>query len=60
MTPDKNFRLKKPFKSMIALMGGTDKAARNQLKRMLISAQLSEEAAKRASLKSKDRSKDSE
>jgi hypothetical protein len=53
MIPDKNFRLKKPFKSMIALSGGS-KEDRNQLKKMLIDAQLHEEAAHRAALKSKD------
>ena len=49
MIADKNFRLKKPFKRMIALMGGS-KEARNHMKKMLIDAQLSEESAKRAAL----------
>jgi hypothetical protein len=53
MTPDKNFKLKKPYKTMIALTKGT-KENRNQLKKMLIDAQLCEEAARRAALKSKD------
>jgi len=53
MTPDKNFRMKKPYKTMIALTKGT-KENRNQLKKMLIDAQLCEEAARRAALRSND------
>ena len=53
MTPDKNFRMKKPIKSMLALMGGS-KENKNGWKRMFIDAQLHEEAARRAALKSKE------
>ncbi len=60
MIPDKNFRMKKPFKRMVALMGGT-KNGSDHLKSLLIGAQLSEEAARRMALKSKDhKSKDAE
>ena len=60
MTPDKNFRMKRTTKSMLALMHGTNEE-RNHFKRMMIDAQLAEESAKRAALKSKDRSnKDAE
>jgi hypothetical protein len=54
MTPDKNFKMKKPYKTMIALTKGS-KESRNQLKRMLIDAQLHEEAARKAALKSKEK-----
>jgi hypothetical protein len=53
MTPDKNFRLKPSFKTLIALSGG-DAHSRGSLKRALIDAQLCEEAARRNALKSKD------
>lgn len=60
MIPDKNFRMKKSFKGIIALMGGT-KEDRNHMKKMFIDAQLCEEAARRAALKSRDhKSKDSD
>ena len=59
MTPDKNFKMKSSYKGILALMKGS-KEDRSHLKRMLIDAQLHEEAARRAALKSKDRSKDSE
>lgn len=52
MVPDKNFRMSKTTKRMIALMGGTD-ADRAQFKKMMIDAQLSSESAKKAALKSK-------
>lgn len=52
MTPDKNFRLKSEYKSMIALMHGT-REERNHLKKMLIQGQLYEEAARKQALKSK-------
>lgn len=53
MSPDKNFRFKRSFKNLVALMNGT-KEDRNHFKKMLIDAQLHEEAAHRAALKSKD------
>lgn len=59
MTPDKNFKMKSSYKGILALMKGS-KEDRSHLKKMLIDAQLHEEAARRAALKSKDRSKDSE
>lgn len=59
MTPDKNFKMKSSYKGILALMKGS-KEDRSHMKKMLIDAQLHEEAARRAALKSKDRSKDSE
>lgn len=59
MTPDKNFKMWKSTKTAIALMGGSNEN-RSQYKRMMIDAQLTEEAARRASLKSKDKSKSNE
>ena len=53
MIPDKNFRMKKPIKTRLALMKGSAEQ-RAGWKRMFIDAQLSEEAARRATLKSKD------
>jgi hypothetical protein len=53
MTPDKNFKLKTSTKRIIALMHGNN-ADRNQFKNMMIDAQLAEEAARRAALKSKE------
>jgi hypothetical protein len=55
MTPDKNFRMKSTTKTMIATMAGT-KEQKAHFKKMMIEAQLQEEAAKRAALKSKDTS----
>lgn len=55
MTTDKNFRMTKQSKRMVALMGGTDAHQRGHLKRMLIQGQVAEEAARRAALKSKDK-----
>ena len=53
MTPDKNFRMDRLTKTMMA--GSLTKPeVRNQIKNMFIQAQLSDEAAKRAALKSKD------
>lgn len=57
MIADKNFRMKPSTKGIIALMKG-NKEQKNQFKRMMIQAQLHEEAAIRASLKSKDKSRD--
>lgn len=53
MTTDKNFRLSKAAKTRIALSKGNAEH-KNHLKRMLISAQASDESARRAALKSKD------
>jgi len=53
MIPDKNFRMKPQIKSMITLMKGSDED-RAHFKKMMIDAQLHEESAKRAALKSKD------
>lgn len=53
MTPDKNFRMKPQIKTMISMMKGS-KDDRNHFKRMMIDAQLCEESARRAALKSKD------
>lgn len=54
MIPDKNFRMKRSTKCMIALMRGESQQGRNQFKKMMIQAEMHEEAAKRAALKSRD------
>lgn len=60
-TPDKNFRMKSTTKTMLGAGKFRDAEDRNQFKRMMIQAQLAEEAARRAALKSKaDRQKDAE
>lgn len=53
MKADKNFRMHTSTKALIALMPGT-KEARNKFRATMVQAQLAEEAARRASLKSKD------
>ena len=53
MTPDKNFRMKQSTKIMVALFKGTTES-RNGFKRAMIEAQLCEEAAHRAALRSND------
>ena len=53
MTPDKNFKIKKSIKTMLALLT-TNTVARSEFKHAMIDAQLCEEAARRASLRSKD------
>jgi hypothetical protein len=53
MKPDKTFRMRPEFKTMVTLMKGTSEE-KNHFKRMLIDAQLCEESARRAALKSKD------
>ena len=57
MTPDKNFRMWASTKVALALGSYKDAHERGHFKRMMISAQLSEEAARRAALKSKDDNK---
>ena len=51
LKPDKNFKMSKTTKRMLALMPFRDQADRNDFKRAMIGAQLAEEAAKRQSLK---------
>lgn len=51
LKPDKNFKMSKTTKRMLALMPFRDQEDRNSFKRAMISAQLSEEAARRQSLK---------
>ena len=51
MKTDKNFRLSKTTKRMLALMPFNNQEERNNFKRAMISAQLSEETAKRTPLK---------
>lgn len=59
MTSDKNFRMSKTSKRMLALMPKMhDAHFRGHYKSLLIDSQLSEEAAKRAALKSKDKRND--
>ena len=53
MTPDKNFRMKSTTKTMLSMMTGS-KEQRNGWKKMFIDAQLCEESARRAALKSKE------
>ena len=53
MTPDKNFKMERYTKVMLAL--STDPVeVRNHFKKMLIQAQLSHDAARRAALKNRD------
>lgn len=52
---DKNFRMKRSTKIAMAFMPG-NAHERGEFKRMMIGAQLAEEAARRAALKSKDNS----
>ena len=54
MTPDKNFRMLRSTKTALALGSFKDAHERGAFKRMMISAQLHEEAARRAALKSKE------
>lgn len=54
MIPDKNFKLKRSTKVAMALGAFKDAHARGEFKRAMIQAQLAEEAAHRAALKSKD------
>ncbi len=58
-SPDKNYRMSKAAKTKIALMCNTPQE-RNHLKKLLIDGELCIEAARRASLKSKSKNKDSE
>ena len=53
MTPSNRFVLSKSTKMMLAMMPGT-KADRANFRSSMVQAELAEEAAKRASLKSKD------
>lgn len=53
MKSDKNFRLAKTSKAMMALLPFRDQTDRNGFKRGMIQAQLAAEAAAKASLKSK-------
>lgn len=58
--PDKNFKMSRASKTMIALMCKND-SERHSLRQMLIQSQLAEAAARRAALKSKGaKGKDSE
>lgn len=52
MTPDKNFKLTRANKTLVALLCKSDQD-RNHLKAALIQSQLAGEAARRASLKGK-------
>lgn len=53
MKSDKNFRLAKSTKAMMALLPFRDQEDRNGYKRGMIQAQLAAEAASKASLKGK-------
>jgi hypothetical protein len=52
LTPDKNFRFNRASKMVMALL--PTKEARSVYKSTMIQAQLADEAAKRASLRSRD------
>lgn len=52
LSPDKNFRMLNSTKTAMATMVNANE--RNEFKRLMINAQLIEEAAHRASLKSRD------
>jgi len=54
MTPDKNFRMNRETKTFIAFFKGS-KHKCGEIKKILISGQLHEEAARREALKSKDK-----
>lgn len=54
MTPDKNFRMWKSTKTALALGKFKDAHDKGAFKRMMIDAQLHEESARRAALKSKE------
>ncbi len=54
LTPDKNFRMNSLIKKMLGLTKFKDAHERGAFKRAMIDAQLSEEAARRAALKSKE------
>jgi hypothetical protein len=53
LVPDKSFKMWKSTKTVMTLMAGS-KEDKNSYKRAMIDAQLTYEAAKRASLKSKE------
>lgn len=55
MTADKNFRMNKSTKYLLATL---PKGQRGNFKKSMVSAQLSEEAARRASLRSKGNKED--
>jgi len=55
MKADKNFRMKKSTKTMLALSKASNDV-NHALRELMVQAQLAEEAARRASLKSKDNS----
>lgn len=55
MTPDKNFKMRRSTKIALGLRSFKDAHERGAFKRMMIDAQLCEESARRAALKSKDR-----
>lgn len=61
MTPDKNYKMKSSIKTALALGKFKDAHDKGAFKRMMIQAQLEEEAARRAAFKAKgDRQKDAE
>lgn len=54
LTPDKHFKMKSSTKTMLALTRFKDAHELGAFKRAMIDAQLCEEAARRAALKSKE------
>ena len=55
MKADKNFRLSKTSKRMLALMKFKDEHARGEFKRMMIDAELARAQARIAKLKEKEK-----
>lgn len=61
MIPDKNYKMKASIKTALALGKFKDAHEKGAFKRMMIDAQLHEESARRAALKSKEhKAKDAE
>lgn len=54
MTPDKTFKMKRSTKTTLALQKYSNAHEQGAFKRAMIDAQLCEESARRAALKSKD------
>lgn len=57
MAADKHFKMGNGIKTALALTSFKDSHARGAYKRLMVESQLAEEAARRASLKTKDSSR---
>ncbi len=60
LAPDRHFKMDKGTKIALALVKFKNTEARSEYRKSMIQGQLHEEAARKAALKSKDRSKDKE